>query len=236
MYELCKVGENYRIRSIPTIILHKRLWECSNHENGIVGHAVRMANLKGKDLFQELCLVEGIVMKGVLKKKGWKDLGWINLAQVCMSTEVRLPNPVKIWGISEVADSSLVSQKELCSIEPTSEINNTPLNQRRSVAEYCLQEEKTPLPCMRRICVAVGFTKRTCNSIYGRRAIRWPDTSKQCFQIYLNIRGLSSRNFRTFDCMLVKKYAILGTICNTQEVFGWNNHYFILVFMQFPEL
>jgi hypothetical protein len=55
-----------------------------------------MANLKGKDLFQELCLVEGIVMKGVLKKKGWKDLGWINLAQVCMSTEVRLPNPVKI--------------------------------------------------------------------------------------------------------------------------------------------
>jgi hypothetical protein len=42
-----------------------------------------VANVKGKDFFQILCVVEGIKMEWILKKEWWKDLGWINLAQGC---------------------------------------------------------------------------------------------------------------------------------------------------------
>jgi hypothetical protein len=78
-----------------------------------------------------------------------------------VSTEVSILSTIKIRGISEVADNLLVSPKELCSMELVSEFNNATLNQRRRVAGYCLQEQKTPLHCMRRICVAVRFIERT---------------------------------------------------------------------------
>jgi len=75
--------------------------------------------------------------------------------------EVSLLSPIKIWGISAVADNLLVSPKEPCSMELVSEFNNATLNQRRRVAKYCLQEGKTPLHCVRRMCVAVRFIERT---------------------------------------------------------------------------
>jgi len=105
-------------------------------------------------------------------------------------------------------------------MELVSEFNNATLNQWRRVAGYCLQGGKTPLHCMRRICVAVRFIERTWDSIYGRKAILWPNTSKQCFQIYLNIRGYSSRNFRILDSMLVTKYAILGQYVTQKKCLG----------------
>ena len=72
-----------------------------------------------------------------------------------------LLSPIKIWGISAVADNLLVSPKELGSMELLSEFNNATLNQRRRVAGYCLQEGKTPLHYVRRMCVAVRFIERT---------------------------------------------------------------------------
>jgi len=105
-------------------------------------------------------------------------------------------------------------------MELVSEFNNATLNQRRRVAGYCLQEEKTPLHCMQRIYVAVRFIERTSDSIYGRKAILWPNTSKEFFLIYLKIRGYSSRNFRILECMLVMKYAILGQYVTPKKCLG----------------
>jgi hypothetical protein len=38
---------------------------------------------KRKRFISSLCVVEGIKLEWILKKKLWKDLGWINLAQGC---------------------------------------------------------------------------------------------------------------------------------------------------------
>jgi hypothetical protein len=57
-----------------------------------------MANVKGKDFFQVLCVVEGVKMERVLKKEWWKDLGWINLAQGCFEHGCDSPESHKNMG------------------------------------------------------------------------------------------------------------------------------------------
>jgi len=54
-------------------------------------------NLKERDHFEELGVTQRIILEWILKKVGWEDMDWINLAQNRNKWFAVLNTVVKLW-------------------------------------------------------------------------------------------------------------------------------------------